>query len=203
MRASFLVIGPLVARFGRARVSTPGGCAIGARPIDLHLERAWKRWARPSNRLMVMSKPRRPSCAGQKCISTLPSVGATENLMMAATFAEGTTVIENAAKEPEIDDLAKALNAMGARIKARARDIIQIDGVESLAGCDPSDHSRPHRGRQFCHRRGAHRRRRFVKGARADHLEAFLDQAAKRRRSIERDDDGIRVRGTAKSKAST
>jgi UDP-N-acetylglucosamine 1-carboxyvinyltransferase len=118
MRASFLVIGPLVARFGQARVSTPGGCAIGARPIDLHLK-GLEAMGATIEQTHGYVEATAAKLRGAKIYLDLPSVGATENLMMAATLAKGTTLIENAAKEPEIDDLAKALNAMGARDSRR------------------------------------------------------------------------------------
>src|SRR5512144_505906 len=131
MRASFLVLGPLVARFGEARVSTPGGCAIGARPVNLHLKGLEAMGATIEQQHgYVEAKAQR--LRGAKIYLDLPSVGATENLMMAATLAEGVTVIENAAKEPEIEDLARALNAMGARIEGAGGAIIQIEGVNAL-----------------------------------------------------------------------
>src|SRR5262249_13933035 len=133
MRASFLVIGPLVARFGQARVSTPGGCAIGARPVNLHLKGLEAMGARiEQTHGYVEATATR--LRGAKIYLDLPSVGATENLLMAASLAEGTTVIENAAKEPEVEDLARALNAMGARIKGAGSDIISIEGVDALSG---------------------------------------------------------------------
>ena len=134
MRASFLVIGPLVARFGRARVSTPGGCAIGARPIDLHLK-GLEALGATIEQTHGYVEARATKLRGAKIYLDLPSVGATENLMMAAALAEGTTVIENAAKEPEIDDLAKALNAMGGQVHGAGTDVIRIDGVERFAWC--------------------------------------------------------------------
>ncbi len=140
MRASFLVLGPLVARFGRARVSTPGGCAIGARPINLHLKGLEALGAKiEQTHGYVEATASR--LRGAKIYLDLPSVGATENLMMAATLADGTTFIENAAKEPEIEDLANTLNEMGASVKGAGGDIIQIEGVEELRGSKPQNHS--------------------------------------------------------------
>ncbi len=133
MRASFLVLGPLLARFGSARVSTPGGCAIGARPINLHLKGLEALGAKiEQSHGYVEAKAAR--LCGAKIYLDIPSVGATENLMMAATLADGTTVIENAAKEPEISDLAGALNKMGARIAGAGTDIVRIEGVKELRG---------------------------------------------------------------------
>ncbi len=133
MRASFLVLGPLLARFGSARVSTPGGCAIGARPINLHLKGLEALGAKiEQSHGYVEAKAAR--LCGAKIYLDIPSVGATENLMMAATLADGATVIENAAKEPEISDLAGALNKMGARIAGAGTDIVRIEGVKELRG---------------------------------------------------------------------
>ena len=133
MRASFLVLGPLLGRFGRARVSTPGGCAIGTRPVNLHLKGLAQMGAEIDLvHGYVEAKARR--LRGSRIYLDLPSVGATENLMMAATLAEGTTVIENAAKEPEITDLATALISMGAKIEGAGHDVITIDGVKEVKG---------------------------------------------------------------------
>jgi UDP-N-acetylglucosamine 1-carboxyvinyltransferase len=131
MRASFLVLGPLLARFGEARVSTPGGCAIGARPINLHLK-GLEAMGASIEQTHGYIEATAAKLRGAKIYLDLPSVGATENLMMAASLAEGTTLIENAAKEPEIEDLATALNEMGAKVKGAGSDIIQIDGVDTL-----------------------------------------------------------------------
>jgi UDP-N-acetylglucosamine 1-carboxyvinyltransferase len=133
MRASFLVTGPLLARFGRAHVSTPGGCAIGTRPMNLHLKGLAAMGAR-IDQVHGYVEARAEKLQGAKIYLDLPSVGATENLMMAASLAEGTTVIENAAKEPEIEDLAVVLNRMGARVQGAGSDIIRIEGVTALHG---------------------------------------------------------------------
>ena len=133
MRASFLVTGPLLARFGRAHVSTPGGCAIGTRPVNLHLKGLAAMGA-SIDQVHGYMEVKAEKLRGAKIYLDLPSVGATENLMMAASLAEGTTVIENAAKEPEIEDLAAVLNKMGARVQGAGSDIIRIEGVTSLRG---------------------------------------------------------------------
>lgn len=133
MRASFLVLGPLLARFGQARVSAPGGCAIGIRPVNLHLKGLAEMGA-TIDQLHGYVEAKAKKLRGAKIHLDLPSVGATENLMMAATLAEGTTVIENAAKEPEIEDLAAALNKMGAKVHGAGRGIIRIEGVDELHG---------------------------------------------------------------------
>jgi len=131
MRASFLIMGPLLARMGRVRMSLPGGCAIGARPIDLHLKGFEAMGATVSidNGYIDATAPK---LIGSRIYLDFPSVGATENLMMAASLAEGATIIENAAEEPEIVDLANFLGAMGAKIKGAGTKIIRIEGVSSL-----------------------------------------------------------------------
>jgi UDP-N-acetylglucosamine 1-carboxyvinyltransferase len=135
MRASFLVLGPLLARAGRARVSTPGGCAIGARPVNLHIAGVRSLGARVLLRQGYV-EARADRFAGARIWLDAPSVGATENIMMAATMARGRTVIENAAREPEVQDLAKMLNAMGARIAGAGTHVIEIEGVDRLHGAE-------------------------------------------------------------------
>ncbi|WP_455370168.1 UDP-N-acetylglucosamine 1-carboxyvinyltransferase [Petrachloros mirabilis] len=135
MRASVLVLGPLVARWGEATVSLPGGCAIGSRPVNLHLAGLAKLGAEVSiEHGYIHAKAKRLKGAPIYC--DVPTVTGTENLMMAASLAEGTTVIENAAKEPEIVDLADFLTKRGARIAGAGTDIITIEGVRQLRGSD-------------------------------------------------------------------
>ncbi len=135
MRASILVLGPLLARFGEARVSLPGGCAIGTRPIDLHLEGLRAMGAEIAvEGGYVIGKTKR--LAGAKILFDSPTVGGTENLMMAAALADGDTYIENAAKEPEIVDLANYLIKMGAQIKGAGSSIIHIKGVDKLRAAE-------------------------------------------------------------------
>ncbi len=134
MRASVLVMGPLLARTGRARVALPGGCAIGSRPIDLHLKGFQALGASVNIENGYIEVEAKGRLKGNTIYLDLPSVGATENIMMAATLAEGVTVIENAAEEPEIVDLARYLNAMGARIHGAGTGTITIEGVEALEG---------------------------------------------------------------------
>ena len=135
MRASILVLGPLLARFGQAHVSFPGGCAIGSRPIDLHLRGLQAMGAR----IDIDGGYIEASCEGRlkgaHILFDKVTVGGTENLLMAATLAEGRTVLENAAREPEIVDLAACLSAMGARISGAGTDTLVVDGVEALGGC--------------------------------------------------------------------
>lgn len=137
MRASVLIMGPLLARFGRAVLSLPGGCAIGARPIDLHLKGLEVLGASIQIRDdEVVAEVPGGRLKGDRIFLRVPSVGATENLMMAASLAEGVTVIENAAEEPEIVDLANFLNAMGADVRGAGTGVIRITGVEHLYGAN-------------------------------------------------------------------
>ena len=136
MRASVLVLGPLLAKYGDAEVSLPGGCAIGSRPVDLHIKGLQALGAE----IVVEHGFIKAHCQGRlrgaRHVFELVSVGATENVLMAATLAEGTTVLENAAMEPEIVDLADCLNAMGAKISGAGTPRIVVEGVERLSGCE-------------------------------------------------------------------
>lgn len=133
MRASFVVLGPLLARTGRARVSTPGGCAIGARPVNLHISGIRSLGARIQLRNGYVEAHAQRLFGARIWLDT-PSVGATENIMMAAVTARGQTQIENAAREPEVQDLAAFLAAMGAKISGAGTHVIEIEGVERLHG---------------------------------------------------------------------
>jgi UDP-N-acetylglucosamine 1-carboxyvinyltransferase len=135
MRASVLVLGPLLARCGRAQVSLPGGCAIGARPVDQHIKglQAMGATINVDHGDMHASVER---LRGARIVMDLVTVTGTENLMMAATLAEGTTLLENAAREPEVIDLARCLTAMGAKIEGAGSDVIRIEGVASLGGAE-------------------------------------------------------------------
>ena len=135
MRASFVVLGPLLARTGRARVSTPGGCAIGARPVNLHISGIRSLGARVQLRHGYV-EAHAERLSGARIWLDTPSVGATENIMMAAVRARGRTQIENAAREPEVQDLARFLAAMGAKIEGAGSHVIEIEGVERLRGAE-------------------------------------------------------------------
>ncbi|WP_028991757.1 UDP-N-acetylglucosamine 1-carboxyvinyltransferase [Thermoanaerobacter thermocopriae] len=135
MRASFLVMGPILARLGHAKISMPGGCAIGSRPIDLHLK-GFQTLGADITIGHGYVEARAQKLTGKKIYLDFPSVGATENIMMAAVFADGITIIENAAEEPEIVDLANFLNKMGAKIKGAGTDTIRIEGVKELKGVE-------------------------------------------------------------------
>ena len=135
MRASFLVMGPLLARFNQTKISMPGGCAIGTRPIDLHLK-GFKALGADVVMDHGFVEAKTDKLVGTKLYLDFPSVGATENIMMAAVLAEGTTIIENAAEEPEIVDLANFLNEMGADVKGAGTNTIRIKGVKELTATE-------------------------------------------------------------------
>jgi UDP-N-acetylglucosamine 1-carboxyvinyltransferase len=173
MRASFLVLGPLLARFGRARVSTPGGCAIGARPVDLHLMGLQKMGARLRIREgYVEAEAER--LRGAKIVLDFPSVGATQQLMMAAALAEGTTVVENAAREPETDCLARALERMGAVVRGAGSAEITIEGRPELGGGEHTVIPDRIEAGTFMVAAALTGGAVDVAGARADHLDAFI-----------------------------
>ncbi len=193
MRASVLVMGPLLARTGRARVALPGGCAIGQRPIDLHL----KGMAALGAQVMLHQGAVELCGALRGAVVYLdtPSVGATENLMMAATLAKGTTRIENAAKEPEIIDLANCLTMMGAQISGAGSGTIVIEGVETLHGTRflPIP-DRIEAGTMACAAAltGGNL---LLRGARADHLRALLFKLHESGLEVLDYPGGLRVRG--------
>jgi UDP-N-acetylglucosamine 1-carboxyvinyltransferase len=194
MRASFLALGPLVARTGRARVSTPGGCAIGSRPVDIHLAGLERLGARIRQRHGYVEAAAR-GLRGARVPLDFPSVGATENLMMAATLAAGTTVIENAAREPEIEDLAAALVAMGARIAGAGTSEITIEGVRELGGFDHTVIPDRIEAGTLLIAAAITRGDVLVTGARADHLDALLGKLDEAGVDVTVRSDGIVVRG--------
>ena len=201
MRASFLVLGPLLSRFGVARVSTPGGCAIGTRPINLHLKGLAEMGANIDLvHGYVEAKARR--LHGARIYLDLPSVGATENLMMAATLAEGKTVIENAAKEPEVEELASVLNKMGAKIRGAGSDFVKIEGVDTLHGV--AQHrvipDRIEAG-SFMVAAALTRGDIVVRGGRPDHLDAFILKLKEAGVAVCVEEDRVRVRGTGRAKS--
>ena len=200
MRASFLVLGPLLSRFGAARVSTPGGCAIGTRPVNLHLKGLAEMGAEIDLvHGYIEAKAKR--LHGARIYLDLPSVGATENLMMAASLAEGTTVIENAAREPEIEELGSVLNKMGARIQGAGSDIVEIEGVDALHGI--SHRVIPDRIEAGSFMVGAALTGGdvIVRGARPDHLDAFLLKLKEAGVELSIAADEIRVRGNGKTRS--
>ncbi len=195
MRASVLVLGPLVARYGRARVSLPGGCAIGARPIDQHLKGLEAMGAKVHlTHGYVECEAKR--LRGARIVLDIPTVTGCENLMMAAALARGTTIIENAAREPEIEELAQALVKMGARIEGAGTPIIRIEGVDEL---HPIEHAivpdRIEAG-TFLVAAAITRGDVLVRNARADHLDAVIDKLRAAGVHVEAEADGLRVRHT-------
>jgi UDP-N-acetylglucosamine 1-carboxyvinyltransferase len=159
MRASILVLGPLVARFGQADVSLPGGCAIGARPVNIHVAGLQAMGADIELIENGYIRAKASRLKGARLVLETVTVTGTENLMMAATLAEGETMLENAAREPEVVDLANFLVAMGAKIRGAGTDTIVIEGVERLKGCRLRGDAGPHRDRHLSRRRRDHRRR--------------------------------------------
>lgn len=192
MRASFLALGPLLARFGRARVSTPGGCAIGARPVDLHLSGLEKMGARiRMTEGYVEAEAER--LKGAKIVLDFPSVGATQQLMMAAALAEGTTVIENAAREPENVCLAQLLEKMGAGIEGAGTPMVTIHGRDSLGGIDHAvipDRIEAGTYMVAAAITGGSVR---INGARADHLDAFIQKLREAKVSVKEGESGVHV----------
>ncbi len=175
MRASVLVLGPLLARYGRARVSLPGGCAIGARPINLHLKGLEAMGAKIHLEHGYVEATAK-QLNGARIHLDIPTVGGTENLMMAATLAKGTTILENAAREPEIIDLAKALQGMGACIEGEGTDTITIEGVDELAPMDYRVMPDRIEAGTFLVAAAMTGGRVGVKGGRAEHMEALLSK---------------------------
>ena len=190
MRASTLVLGPLLARFGRAMVSLPGGCAIGARPIDIHLKGLQEMGAEIHlvKGYVVASAER---LRGARITLDFPSVGATENLLMAAVLAEGSTVLTCAACEPEIVDLAQALQAMGAKISGAGTPTIEVEGVPKLHGCEHSVlEDRIEAGTYLC-AAFASGGEVIVRGLDPVHLESVLSVLERAGARIERGEDSI------------
>ena len=194
MRASVLVLGPLVARIGHARVSLPGGCAIGARPINLHLKGLEALGARIDlDHGYVEAHADR--LQGAHISLDMPTVGGTENLLMAATLAKGTTVIENAAREPEIIDLANALMSMGAQIKGAGSDTITIEGVDELQPMNYRVMADRIEAGTYMVAAAMTRGDVLVKGIDASPLEAFLSKLRETGTLVEETADGIRIIG--------
>jgi UDP-N-acetylglucosamine 1-carboxyvinyltransferase len=175
MRASILVLGPLVARMGQARVSLPGGCAIGARPVNLHIKALQDMGAKVELQSGYI-EARASRLKGADIYFDLPTVTGTENIMMAATLAEGTTVLHNAAREPEISNLADVLIGMGARISGAGTDVITITGVTSLSGTDAAIIPDRIEAGTFMIAAGMTRGEINVLGCHAQHLDALINK---------------------------
>ncbi|MBE9486019.1 MAG: UDP-N-acetylglucosamine 1-carboxyvinyltransferase [Chloroflexi bacterium] len=197
MRASVLVLGPLLARCGRARVSLPGGCAIGARPIDLHLKGLEALGA-----TIILDHGYVEATAeklrGAKIYFDIPTVGGTENLLMAASLAEGETVLENAAREPEIVQLAEALNSMGAKIEGAGTAIIRIRGVEKLRPLNVHVISDRIEAGTFMIAVAITGGDVLVHGAVQEHQEALISKMIEAGVKITPEADGLRVIGSGK-----
>ena len=192
MRASFLALGPLLARFGTARVSTPGGCAIGARPIDLHLAGLEKMGARIEvNEGYVEATADR--LHGATIVLDFPSVGATQQLMMAAALADGTTVIENAAREPENECLATLLERMGVWVEGAGTSRVTVEGRRDLHGAEISVIPDRIEAGTFLVAGAITGGRVRVNGARHDHLEAFVTKLAETGVVLTEYDGGLQV----------
>lgn len=197
MRASVLALGPLLARFGEARVSLPGGCAIGSRPVDQHIKglQAMGADIRVEQGYMVARLPQGQERLKGACITTdMVTVTGTENLLMAATLAEGETLLENAAQEPEVVDLAEMLIRMGARIDGHGTSRIRITGVERLHGCEHSVVPDRIEAGTFLCAVAATGGDAFLRHGRADHLHAVLDKLRAAGVEVTQEDEGLRVR---------
>lgn len=194
MRASILVMGPLLARTGRARIALPGGCAIGARPINLHLK-GFQALGAEIEEGHGYVEAKADKLIGANVYLDFPSVGATENIMMAAVLAEGTTIIENVAEEPEIVDLANFLNKMGAKIKGAGTDTIKIEGVERLHGTKHAVIPDRIETGTFMVAAAITRGNVLIKNVVPDHVKPVIAKLKECGAVIEDGDDGMRVRG--------
>lgn len=201
MRASVLVMGSLLARNGRARVALPGGCAIGSRPIDQHLKgfEAMGAKVKVGNGFIEAEVDGR--LKGAKIYLDFPSVGATENIMMAATLAKGTTVIENVAKEPEIVDLANFLNKMGANVRGAGTGTLRIEGVDVLFGTDHNIIPDRIEAGTFMVAGAITGGNVLVQGAVPEHLSSLIAKMEEMGVTIIEEGDGVRVIGPEKLKA--
>ena len=196
MRASVLVLGPLLARFGRARVSLPGGCAIGSRPVDQHvkgLEAMGAEIAIEHGYMVASLPPGRTRLQGARITTDMVTVTGTENLLMAACLAEGETVLENAAQEPEVVDLADMLAKMGARIEGQGTSRIRIQGVARLHGCTHEVVADRIEAGTFLCAVAAAGGQALLRHARAEHLDAVLDKLRDAGATVEAVDGGLRV----------
>jgi UDP-N-acetylglucosamine 1-carboxyvinyltransferase len=204
MRASVLALGPLLARFGEATVSLPGGCAIGSRPVDQHIKGLTAMGAEivVEHGYMIARLPKGARrLRGARIATDMVTVTGTENLLMAATLAEGETILENAAQEPEIPDLAEMLIRMGARIEGHGGSRIRIEGVERLHGCThPVVADRIEAGTFLC-AVAATGGDVLLRHGRADHLDAVIDKLREAGAQVQAVEGGIRVQARGRLKA--
>jgi UDP-N-acetylglucosamine 1-carboxyvinyltransferase len=201
MRASILVMGSLLARNGFARVALPGGCAIGSRPIELHLKGFEAMGAEISFGHGYVEAKVKDELKGAEIYLDFPSVGATENIMSAAALAKGTTVIENAAKEPEIVDLANFINAMGGRVIGAGTDTIRIEGVKELKGCEHYIIPDRIEAGTFMVAAAITRGDVFIENAVPEHMTALIAKMREMGVDVIEERDGIRVRANDPLKA--
>jgi UDP-N-acetylglucosamine 1-carboxyvinyltransferase len=195
MRASIVVLGPLLARNKEAHVAMPGGCAIGSRPIDLHIKGLEAMGAR-FNQNGGFIDAKTEGLHGANIYLDFPSVGATQNIMMAATLADGETVIDNAAREPEIVDLANVLSKMGAEVTGAGTNTVKIHGVESLHGCEHSIMQDRIEAGTFMVAAAVTNGDIFIKDAVAAHNRPLISKLIEMGVGIDETDEGIRVQGT-------
>ena len=197
MRASVLALGPLLARTGRAKVSLPGGCAIGARPVEQHIKglQAMGAIIDVEHGYMVARLPEgRTRLKGARITTDMITVTGTENFLMAATLAEGTTILENAAQEPEIPDLAEMLIKMGAKITGHGTSRIVIEGVEKLHGCEHAVVADRIECGTFLCAVAATGGDVLLRNGRGDHLDAVIDKLCDAGADITKEEGGLRVR---------
>lgn len=198
MRASVWVLGPLLARFGKARVSLPGGCAIGARPIDMHLKALEQMGAHIELAEGYISAHVHGRLHGAEIMFDKVSVGATVNVLMAASLADGVTVIHNAAREPEVCDLAHCLQKMGAIIEGIGTDTIKVTGVDELHGCDYEVIADRIEAGSFAAAAAITGGDVELLGARADHMQAVLEKLVEAGVEVEENAGGIRIISSGK-----
>ncbi|MFZ0370231.1 MAG: UDP-N-acetylglucosamine 1-carboxyvinyltransferase [Halobacillus sp.] len=201
MRASVLVLGPLLARYGHAKVALPGGCAIGSRPIDQHLKGFEAMGAEVTVGNGYIEAEVKGRLQGAKVYFDVPSVGATENVMMAAALAEGTTILENCAKEPEIVDLANYLNKMGGKVIGAGTETIRIEGVDKLIGATHTIIPDRVEAGTFMVAAAITGGNVLVKGAIREHLRSVISKMEEMGVTIKEEDDGLRVIGPEQLKA--
>ena len=204
MRASVLALGPLLARFGEATVSLPGGCAIGSRPVDQHIKGLQQMGAEivVEHGYIIAKLPKgRERLKGASIRTDMITVTGTENFMMAAALAEGETVLENPAQEPEIADLGEMLNAMGAKVRGHGTPRISIEGVEKLHGCTHRVVSDRIETGTFLCAVAATGGDVLLRGGRSDHLEAVIDKLRDAGAEVSALPEGIRVRARGRLQA--
>ena len=201
MRASFLIMGPLLARCGKAKISLPGGCAIGTRPIDLHLKGFEALGAKIDCGEGYIEASAPNGLKGARIYLDFPSVGATENIIMAACMAEGQTILENPAHEPEIIDLVNYLNVMGANIKGAGTNIIKIEGVKALKGCNYTIIPDRIEAGTYMVAAAMTNGDVYIENALSEHLKPVIAKLKEAGVFIQEEINGIRVKGTGNIKA--